>query len=123
MQQEKDFILVDAREEEEYQVSHIPGAVHVGYEQIKESDLDRLPRDKPIVVYCSVGYRSEKIAKRLQDKRPQPVYNLYGGVFEWVNEGNRVVNLQHEPTQKVHAYNKTWGIWLKRGEKVYKYEP
>lgn len=39
------------------------------------------------------------------------VYNLYGGIFEWVNEGHPVFNDQGE-TDKIHAYNKLWGMWL-----------
>ncbi|WP_159038468.1 hypothetical protein [Brumimicrobium mesophilum] len=44
---------------------------------------------------------------------------MYGSIFEWVNEGKPVYNLEGEETMKVHAYSKSWGIWLKKGEKVY----
>ena len=44
---------------------------------------------------------------------------MYGGIFEWVNEGFPVVNNQEKQTDNVHAYNKSWGIWLKKGVKVY----
>lgn len=46
------------------------------------------------------------------------VSNLYGGIFEWVNEGHPVVR-NGMPTEEVHAFSKTWGIWLRRGTKVY----
>ena len=47
------------------------------------------------------------------------VRNLYGSIFEWVNQDNPVVDNQGKPTQKVHAYSRTWGVWLNKGEKVY----
>ena len=50
------------------------------------------------------------------------VYNLYGGLFEWVNQGKEVVKPNGETTETVHAYSKSWGIWLKKGEKVYQHD-
>ena len=46
------------------------------------------------------------------------VYNLYGGIFHWVNEG-RTVFANGKPTLRVHAYSKPWSVWLTKGEKVY----
>jgi hypothetical protein len=71
-----------------------------------------------VVVYCSVGYRSEKIAARLREMGFLEVYNLYGGLFEWVNRGNPVYR-NEQATRAVHGYSWTWGIWLRRGKKVY----
>jgi 3-mercaptopyruvate sulfurtransferase SseA len=46
------------------------------------------------------------------------VKNLYGGIFQWMNEKKPVYN--HKGlTQQVHPYSRSWGIWLQRGEKVY----
>ncbi len=115
-----DYTLLDAREEEEYAVSRIPTAKHVGYEYFSADSLSAISKDQAIVVYCSVGYRSEKITEKLKDLGYEDVYNLYGGIFEWVNQDNQVVTGQEaEPTEKVHAYDKVWGAWLKKGEKVY----
>jgi rhodanese-related sulfurtransferase len=114
------FILLDAREEEEYAVSHIKEAKYIGYDYFSADSINQFPKDKPIVVYCSVGYRSEKITEKLEEMGYQEVYNLYGGIFEWVNEGNEVVTGEKAvPTEQVHAYDRVWGTWLKQGEKVY----
>jgi rhodanese-related sulfurtransferase len=110
---------IDAREKNEFEVSHIVNAIWIGYNTPHFDALDGITKDAPIVVYCSVGYRSEKIAETLQKKGFTKVFNLYGGLFEWVNQGNPVVSTQQHPTQKVHAYSKAWGIWLNKGEKVY----
>lgn len=113
-----DVQFLDARAYREFEVSHIPEATWIGYKEFDASKVDHLAKDKPVVVYCSVGYRSEKIAEDLQDLGFTAVYNLYGGIFDWVNQGHELVNEQG-PTQQIHAYNKRWGKWLKNGEKVY----
>ncbi len=115
----EEVTLLDAREIKEYKVSHIENALYVGYDHFDSTAVQALDKHKPVVVYCSVGYRSEKISERLQKMGFENVSNLYGGIFEWKNQGNPVVN-EEGKTEKVHAYNRTWGVWLKKGEKVYK---
>ena len=116
--QDGSVVYVDSREKKEYQVSHIKGAVWVGYDNFDASRMGDVAKDTPIVVYCSVGYRSEKIAEKLRDMGYTNVSNLYGGIFEWVNQGQTVYN-NNPPTKAVHAYDKNWGQWLNRGKKVY----
>ena len=111
-------IFLDAREPKEFAVSHIAGAIPVGYDHFDLQKVAALQKDKPIIVYCSVGYRSEKIAEKLLGAGFTKVSNLYGGIFEWVNQGLPIVD-ETGPTEKVHAYNRSWGVWLKKGEKVY----
>lgn len=111
-------VLLDTREREEYEVSHLLHAKWVGYETFDLAALDSLPKDIPIVVYCSIGARSQEIGKRLKDAGFREVYNLYGGIFHWVNEGLSVFNEQG-PTRKVHAYSRSWGVWVDHAEKVY----
>ena len=106
------YLLLDIREREEYEVSHIQGAQYLGYKNIDYSKLDNISKDQPLVLYCSVGYRSEKIGEKLKKKGFQKVYNLYGSIFEWVNQGYPVVDRDNQPTTKVHTYNKKWGQWV-----------
>lgn len=113
------YTILDAREEAEYNVSHIESAVWVGYEDFDRERLKGVDLNEPIVVYCSVGYRSEKITDQLIYLGYTNVFNLYGGIFEWVNQGNPVYNNNGTETEKVHAYNRAWGAWLSEGEKVY----
>ena len=112
-------VFIDSRERAEFEVSHIPSAIWVGYENPKFEKLAGVNKNIPLIIYCSVGYRSEKIALQLEEKGFKKVYNLYGGIFEWINQGNKVVNDKGKPTAKVHAYNRLWGMWLNKGEKVY----
>ena len=112
-------ILLDTREAPEFAVSHLRGARLVGYDTFSLAAVKDLPKDAPLVVYCSVGARSEKIGTQLRRAGFTNVRNLYGGIFEWVNEGQPVVTAADQPTTRVHAYSPTWGIWLRRGQKVY----
>lgn len=115
----KDVLLLDAREWNEYQVSHIDKATYVGYDQFEIGKLNSIDKKQKIVVYCSVGYRSEKISEKLKQAGFTDVSNLYGGIFEWVNQRNPVVDEKGRATEKIHAYSKTWGVWLNQGVKVY----
>jgi rhodanese-related sulfurtransferase len=110
---------LDTRELEEYGVSHLPGAIHFGYNQPKWSTLFMVDKEKTVVVYCSVGYRSERIGEELLKRGYKKVYNLYGGIFDWVNQGYTVFR-GDKATNKVHPYNKSWGRWLTKGEKAYR---
>jgi len=110
--------LLDARELEEYEISHIESAAYIGYNNLNKKVLEGIPKEQTIVLYCSVGYRSEKIGEKLQKMGYTNVYNLYGSIFEWVNQGKPVVN-ETGPTMRVHTYNKRWSKWLERGTAIY----
>ena len=105
-------VFLDARERIEYQVSHIEEAIWIGYNDFDATRVAEVDKDAEIVVYCSVGYRSEKITEKLINLGYTNVCNLYGGIFEWVNQGQVVVVKEQEPTDKVHAFDKVWGVWL-----------
>lgn len=114
-----DFQILDAREASEYEVSHLKQAKFVGYDNFNLKKTKKiLDKDKPVVVYCSIGYRSEKVAEKLQAQGFE-VYNLYGGIFEWKNTNNRIIDSTGNATEKVHCFDKIWGVWLEKGEKVY----
>ncbi|MCB0698410.1 MAG: rhodanese-like domain-containing protein [Chitinophagaceae bacterium] len=113
-----DVVYLDAREKEEYDVSHIKDAIWVGYKDYDSSRVSNIPKDKKIIVYCSVGKRSEDITRKMMQSGYTDIDNLYGGIFEWINRGKKVYN-DSGLTTKIHAYNKTWGVWVRKGEKVY----
>jgi rhodanese-related sulfurtransferase len=119
LRQQSDIALLDIRTPEEYQVSHLPDAAFVDYDSFEVGDVDHLSKEDTVVLYCAVGYRSERVGEALKEAGFQHVYNLYGGIFQWKNEGNEVVNSQNQPTDSVHTYNRSWSKWLQRGVKVY----
>lgn len=112
--------ILDTREAEEYSVSRIPGSIHAGFDEFDISMMDKIDKDSPIVVYCSVGYRSEKIGKKIADYGFQDVRNLYGGIFEWVNQHKPIVN-KNGPVNKVHPYSKIWSPWITNNEIIVTY--
>jgi len=121
LQNLKNQIILDAREWEEYEVSHLKNAVWVGYDDFKLADVaDKYPdKNLNIVVYCSIGVRSENIGEELLESGYFNTKNLYGGIFEWSNQGYPVYTTKDEKTKKVHAYGKLWGKYLTKAEKVY----
>lgn len=114
-----DYIFLDAREKNEFEVSHIKNAIWIGFSDFDIDRVKSISKGKKIIVYCSIGARSEQLSNKLLAADYINVSNMYGGIFEWVNNGFNVYNQSNKPTNKVHAYNKKWGIWLKKGEKVY----
>lgn len=113
LDQQKPYLILDAREWEEYAVSHLPGARFAGYKNFDPGQWSGVPKEQPIIVYCSVGYRSEKISKKLEKLGYSNVYNLYGSIFEWVNQGYPVVDEKEKPVRAVHTYNEDWSKWVK----------
>lgn len=112
--------LLDAREASEYSISHLENAMFGGYEDFSlKSIQDQLNTQDTIVVYCSIGVRSEQIGEKLLKAGYKHVFNLYGGIFEWVNSGQTVYDQHNKPTNRIHAYDRFWGRYLEKGQKVY----
>lgn len=116
-----DVILLDAREMKEYEVSHIPGAKFVGYDNFDDASLEGIDKNQRIVVYCSIGFRSEKIGEKLKKLGFSNAYNLFGSIFEWANAGQPLEDIEGNPTNKLHTYDKKWSQWVNEGaaEKVW----
>lgn len=110
-------VFLDAREKSEFEVSHIKDAIWIGYNDFSIERLNGIDRSKTIVVYCSVGYRSGKVGEQIIAQGYDNVLNLYGGIFEWTNEGNEVVN-KDGLTNEVHGYDAKWGVFLKNAKVV-----
>lgn len=114
------YVIIDTRAKKEFEVSHIQGAIHIPYRQSPKDFYSHFDTDKPIIVYCSVGYRSELFGERVQKHYPElKVYNLYGGIFNWVNSGLPIYNPNQQQTENIHPYNKSWGKWLTKGTPHY----
>lgn len=108
-----EFIFLDAREIEEYNTSHIENAIHIGYKNFKVDSIKQVvSKDKSLIIYCSIGYRSEKIGEILQKNGYTNVHNLYGSIFEWVNQHHLIVDNEGRNTDKLHSYNKKWSKWV-----------
>jgi rhodanese-related sulfurtransferase len=115
----ENWVVLDVRAANEYAVSHIKGSLWLGYPDTDYSKIEDIPKNKMILVYCSVGYRSERVGEILLKKGYINVKNLYGGIFEWVNCEQPIVDKEEKNTNKVHGFEPSWGKWLDKGIVVY----
>lgn len=84
---EKDFLLVDVRQPQEYEQTHIPGASLLPLSEF-ESRVFELPADKELIFYCKSGNRS-RMAAMLADEAEiteRPIYHLAGGILAWTGK-------------------------------------
>ena len=121
LKQKQNYILLDTRENKEFIISHLENAIHVGYDKFDSKMISSLVKDKNelIVVYCSIGIRSETIGEKLIKLGYKNVFNLYGGIFQWKNNDCKTVNSKNIETDSIHTFNKQWSIYLKKGIKIY----
>lgn len=112
-------VVLDAREADEFEVSHIRYAKHVGYIWFDMRKVYDIPKTDTIVVYCAIGSRSERIGEKLKKAGYQHVFNLFGGLYEWVNRRNPVYTSEDIQTTQIHGYDKNWARWLENGSPVY----
>lgn len=104
-------IVLDTRTQAEYELSHLKGAVRTDPYRPSLRPLREVPKDAPIVVYCSVGYRSARVAHWLARQGFTNVANLEGSLFQWANDG-RPTFREGRPTLLVHPYDARWGLLL-----------
>lgn len=82
----EDVVILDAREQDEYDSGHIPGAILIPYTEIENKAEDILPdKDKQILVYCRSGRRS-KIAAEILSSLGYTNIKEFGGIIDWPYE-------------------------------------
>ena len=117
----KNVLFLDAREKKEFNVSHIKNSIYVGYNNFDAIEFKKhqIAKDTRLVIYCSLGVRSEKIAKKIKNLGYTNVSNLYGGIFLWKDKNGIIVDTLGQYTENIHAYSKEWGQYVKTGVKIY----
>jgi adenylyltransferase/sulfurtransferase len=82
-----DFLLVDVREPNEYEIVSIPGATLIPKgEFLNGSALEQMPQDKQIVLHCKSGARSAEVLAVLKAAGFSDAVHVGGGVLAWVNQ-------------------------------------
>lgn len=83
-----DFVLIDVREDHEWQQGHIPKAIHIA-RGILERDINNKLKDKntEVILYCGGGYRSALSAYNLQKMGFKNVASMAGGIKDWLIAG------------------------------------
>jgi len=106
-------LLLDVRAPAEFAVSHLPGAILVSSGAQARERLRARTNAGPVVLYCSVGYRSADLADQLQAEGFTNLFNLEGSIFQWANEG-RPVFRGNARVEVVHPFDDDWGRLLDR---------
>ncbi|MEL6137307.1 MAG: rhodanese-like domain-containing protein [Cyanobacteria bacterium J06628_6] len=109
-------LLLDIRQPEEYAVSHLHDAILATTLADALVVLEQGDKDRRIVVYCAVGYRSSALAEKLMQAGYTRVYNLEGSLFAWANEG-RPIYQGSQSAERVHPYDSKWGKLLVRSRR------
>ncbi len=87
----KDYLFLDVRTDDEYNSGHIKGAVHIPVSEL-QGRLDELAKEGPIIVYCKSGTRSARAAGILVENGFAQIYDMGGGITEWINKGYTTVS-------------------------------
>ena len=87
-----DAVLVDVRTEDEYNSGYIENSLNIDYFSNDFSlNADKLDKSTPIILYCRSGKRSSMSANKISKLGFKEIYNLEGGILEWIEEGNAIV--------------------------------
>lgn len=80
------FHVIDARDASQFAKDHIPGAVNLEWRRVL-AERDRIPRDKPVLIYCNTGSLSAQAGFALRVAGYENVGVLQGGFEEWKAKG------------------------------------
>lgn len=116
---QENVYFLDTRAANEFEVSHIKNAIRVGYDNFSLTSVKDIPKNAEIIVYCSIGARSQDIGEKLKKAGYSNVVNLYGGLFHWANRSYPMVDHKNTRTTRIHGYSKDWGKWITKGTVVY----
>jgi len=107
------LFVVDVRAPKEFAVSHLHGAINL---QTADQIARAVTRQDPnkTILYCSVGFRSSRLAHLVAQRGVPNVFNLEGSIFQWANEGNEIYQGEKR-VQQVHPYGRRWIGLLKQG--------
>ncbi len=90
----QEVFILDVRTEGEYAAGHIKGSTLLAVQDIPKQELaeklKEIPKDRKILVYCRSGSRSAKASGILAENGFAQVYNMQGGITEWINAGYKV---------------------------------
>lgn len=115
----EEYLLIDIRNEISYRHGFIPGAINMEENQLEEN-LEKLPQNKKIILYCLKGIISREAAGMLQSKGYE-AYNLTGGYGAWLvksfSEEQRYEEIERSLRKKFHR-----SIFSKFAKAINQYE-
>lgn len=90
VERQEDVVYLDVREPNEWNLGHIPGAVHIPRGTLETKVEQAIPRDRRVVVYCAGGNRSALAADTLQQMGYENVASMAEGWRGWMQAGGPV---------------------------------
>lgn len=116
--EERIFVL-DARDAHEYNISHIPNARRIGWADFSCERVWMYDREALLVIYCSIGERSVRMAGFLAKMGFKNVRILYGSITEWANQDYELWDKDKKNTRRVFYTDKTYAKFLRHGSSVF----
>lgn len=83
-------VFLDVREQNEWNLVRIPGAVHVPLSEFPEAVEKVVPRDADVVIYCARGNRSALAAEQMEERGYEKVASMAGGIGAWARSGGAI---------------------------------
>ena len=99
-----DLVVLDVRSTAERKVSMLPDAITLQEFESRQGYY----KDKKIVAYCTIGYRSSRYVTSLR-RKGFDAYNLRGSILQWVYSGGQVFS-NGQPVQQVHTFSEEWDL-------------
>lgn len=91
------LLLVDVRQQSEWDEGHIPGAIHFEGGRVAWEKLP-FPHDKPLAIQCSSGNRSMSVSSVLRRRGYANVIQVEGGIKEWERNGFEITQENSKPS-------------------------
>lgn len=86
VQDNPDVVMIDVREQWEYDQGHIPGVTLIPMSEVTDR-LNEIPKDKTVILSCRSGNRSGQVTDFLRDNGYDNVHNMTGGIVAWEKAG------------------------------------
>lgn len=84
----QNVVVIDVREQDEYNMGHIPGSILIPLRTIDQNNKQLPLKDQTLLIYCRSGNRSKKAAKKFVSLGYEKVYD-FGGIIDWPYETTR----------------------------------
>ena len=89
----KDLVMIDVGSPGDFAEGHIPGSISLPYGASFKAEIKNLSKEKTYILICPTGRRSATAARLMIEQGFEKVYNLKGGITDWLRKGFKVVKV------------------------------
>ena len=116
--EEKKVYLLDLRDSKAYQVSHIEKSRNIEFDNFNSEKIWMIPKRSKVVLYCTMGEYSVKVARYLSYLGCKDVSVLHLSIVGWANAGYTLYDGGNHPTNRVMVDNRNQAASLKKGKAI-----